>query len=195
MYRAREKQMSIYDYLPPYRGELCNANRWVRLADAIDWDGFEKAVVFNMVAKLPPGEHQTVVCRRFERDGVRHDALCLARMRRAAAAFAFRFLRARQEDPDYPRDVLIRLRVGEQNSKEREVEIQHKAGGKAVLSPELVAQPAVNGLEARFVLLAEVRLGRPDVTKHALEKTHDGERQLAVFLRAAVADDRGDDAD
>ena len=178
MYRAREKQMSIYDYLPPYHGELCNANRWVRLADAIDWDGFEKAVVFNMVAKLPPGEHQTVVCRRFERDGVRHDALCLARMRRAAATLAFRL-----------------LRVGEQNSKEREVEIQHKAGGKAVLSPELVAQPAVNGLEARFVLLAEVRLGRPDVTKHALEKTHDGERQLAVFLRAAVADDRGDDAD
>ena len=35
--------MSIYDYLPPYHGELCNANRWVRLADAIDWDGFEKA--------------------------------------------------------------------------------------------------------------------------------------------------------
>ena len=142
------------------------------------WDGFKKAVVFNMVAKLPPGEHQTVVCRRFERDGVRHDALCLARMRRAAAALAFRL-----------------LRVGEQDSKEREVEIQHKAGGKAVLSPELVAQPAVNGLEARFVLLAEVRLGRPDVTKHALEKTHDGEGQLAVFLRARVADDRGDDAD
>ena len=23
MYRAREKQMSIYDYLPPYHGELC----------------------------------------------------------------------------------------------------------------------------------------------------------------------------
>ena len=45
MYRAREKQMSIYDYLPPYHGELCNANRWVRLADAIDWDGFEKATV------------------------------------------------------------------------------------------------------------------------------------------------------
>ena len=34
MYRAREKQMSIYDYLPPYHGELCNANRWVRLAAA-----------------------------------------------------------------------------------------------------------------------------------------------------------------
>ena len=40
MYRAREKQMSIYDYLPPYHGELCNANRWVQLAAAIDWDGF-----------------------------------------------------------------------------------------------------------------------------------------------------------
>ena len=42
MYRAREKQMSIYDYLPPYHGELCNANRWVRLAAEIDWDAFEK---------------------------------------------------------------------------------------------------------------------------------------------------------
>lgn len=28
---------------PPYHGELCNANRWVQLAAAIDWDGFEKA--------------------------------------------------------------------------------------------------------------------------------------------------------
>ena len=42
MYRAREKQMSIYDYLPPYHGELCNANRWVQLAAAIDWDAFEQ---------------------------------------------------------------------------------------------------------------------------------------------------------
>ena len=43
MYRTREKQMSIYDYLPPYHGELCGANRWVRLAAEIDWDAFEKA--------------------------------------------------------------------------------------------------------------------------------------------------------
>lgn len=42
MYRTREKQMSIYDYLPPYHGELCGANRWVRLAAEIDWDAFEK---------------------------------------------------------------------------------------------------------------------------------------------------------
>lgn len=43
MYRTREKQMSIYDYLPPYHGELCGANRWVRLAAEIDWDAFERA--------------------------------------------------------------------------------------------------------------------------------------------------------
>lgn len=43
MYRAKEKQMSIYDYLPPYHGELCTANRWVRLAAELDWDVFEQA--------------------------------------------------------------------------------------------------------------------------------------------------------
>lgn len=42
MYRVTEHQMSIYDYLPPYHGELANANRWVRLAQAIDWEGFEQ---------------------------------------------------------------------------------------------------------------------------------------------------------
>ena len=35
VYRAREKQMSIYDYLPPYHGELSGRNRWVQLAAAI----------------------------------------------------------------------------------------------------------------------------------------------------------------
>ena len=42
MYRAKEKQMSIYDYLPPYHGELRDKNRWVRLTEAIDWDRFEQ---------------------------------------------------------------------------------------------------------------------------------------------------------
>lgn len=42
MYRTREKQMSIYDYLPPYHGELSGRNRWLLLAEAIDWDRFEK---------------------------------------------------------------------------------------------------------------------------------------------------------
>ncbi|PWM55907.1 MAG: hypothetical protein DBX91_15490 [Subdoligranulum variabile] len=35
--------MSIYDYLPPYHGELCGQNRWVRLAEALDWDRFEQS--------------------------------------------------------------------------------------------------------------------------------------------------------
>ena len=35
--------MSIYDYLPPYHGELSGRNRWLLLADAIDWDQFEKS--------------------------------------------------------------------------------------------------------------------------------------------------------
>ena len=42
MYRAKERQMSIYDYLPPYHGELRDKNRWLLLADAIDWDRFEQ---------------------------------------------------------------------------------------------------------------------------------------------------------
>lgn len=42
MYRSSEHQLSIYDYLPPYHGELAGQNRWVRLADAIDWDAFEQ---------------------------------------------------------------------------------------------------------------------------------------------------------
>lgn len=43
MYRTRPKQMSVYDYLPPYHGELSGRNRWLQLAEAIDWDGFERA--------------------------------------------------------------------------------------------------------------------------------------------------------
>lgn len=43
MYRAKEQQMSVYDYIPPYHGELHPANRWVRLAAELDWDVFEQA--------------------------------------------------------------------------------------------------------------------------------------------------------
>lgn len=42
MYRANQPQISFYDLLPPFRGELNPANRWVRLAQAIDWDTFEQ---------------------------------------------------------------------------------------------------------------------------------------------------------
>ena len=43
MYLVQPKQMSVYDYFPPYHGELEPANRWVRLAAAIDWDAFEQS--------------------------------------------------------------------------------------------------------------------------------------------------------
>lgn len=47
MYRASDNQMSIYDFIPPYHGELAAQNRWVRLAAAIDWAGFEAAYAAN----------------------------------------------------------------------------------------------------------------------------------------------------
>lgn len=42
MYRAQDSQLSFYDFLPPYHGELAADNRWVRLAAAIDWKDFEQ---------------------------------------------------------------------------------------------------------------------------------------------------------
>ncbi len=42
MYRTIQHQMSIDDYLPPYESELVQENRWVRLAQAIDWDAIEQ---------------------------------------------------------------------------------------------------------------------------------------------------------
>ena len=35
MYRAREKHMSIYDYLQPYHGDMCNPKRCMPLDAAI----------------------------------------------------------------------------------------------------------------------------------------------------------------
>ena len=42
MYRSQDSQLSFYDFLPPYHGELAADNRWVRLAAAIDWKSFEQ---------------------------------------------------------------------------------------------------------------------------------------------------------
>ena len=42
MYRTLDSQLSVYDFLPPYHGELSPDNRWVRLAAAVDWDAFER---------------------------------------------------------------------------------------------------------------------------------------------------------
>ena len=65
MYRAKEKQMSIYDYLPPYHGELRDKNRWVRLAEAIDWDRFEQGYseLFAPSGKAPISARIALGCR------------------------------------------------------------------------------------------------------------------------------------
>ena len=65
MYRAKEKQMSIYDYLPPYHGELRDKNRWVRLAEAIDWDRFEQGYseLFAPSGKAAISARIALVCR------------------------------------------------------------------------------------------------------------------------------------
>ena len=49
MYRTLDSQLSVYDFLPPYHGELSPDNRWVRLAAAIDW----KALSGNTAPCLP----------------------------------------------------------------------------------------------------------------------------------------------
>lgn len=42
IYRVTDQQMSVYDYIPPFHGELSHRNRWVRLAAALDWDALEQ---------------------------------------------------------------------------------------------------------------------------------------------------------
>lgn len=52
MYRAKDRksqQMSMYDYMPPFHGELDPKNRWVRLAEDMDWDTFEELYSGNFV--------------------------------------------------------------------------------------------------------------------------------------------------
>ena len=115
------------------------------------WERLEKSVVGDMVPELPPGEHDAVVGRSLERARVRHRAARLARVRDAPAGCAFRLLRLREQD-----------------GKEGEVKVQGKAGRKAVLSPELVAQPAVNGLKELLVMRAQPLFGGADITEHRL---------------------------
>ena len=42
MYRTMHSPLSVYDCLPPYHGALSPDNRWVRLAAAIHWVGFQR---------------------------------------------------------------------------------------------------------------------------------------------------------
>lgn len=43
MYRQSERQLTVYEFILPFSGVLSLQNRWVRLADEIDWCGLEDA--------------------------------------------------------------------------------------------------------------------------------------------------------
>lgn len=42
MYELAETQLTVYDFVQPFGGNLCETNRWVRLADKLDWYSLEK---------------------------------------------------------------------------------------------------------------------------------------------------------
>lgn len=50
MYRVEDSQLSVYDFVPPFSGSLDRNNRWVRLAEALDWPALEKAYAGNFAA-------------------------------------------------------------------------------------------------------------------------------------------------
>jgi hypothetical protein len=54
MYKHRNGQMTVDDFILPFSGELLSANRWVRLASLVPWDEFEKeySVLFGEVGNL-----------------------------------------------------------------------------------------------------------------------------------------------
>lgn len=65
MYRTTQKQMSMYDYLPPGEGALNQTNRWVRLARELDWDVFEQAYsgLFSAGGKVALPARLALGCR------------------------------------------------------------------------------------------------------------------------------------
>lgn len=42
MYKETENQLSVYDFVSPFSGQLSSRNRWVRLAAKIDWYRLEQ---------------------------------------------------------------------------------------------------------------------------------------------------------
>lgn len=42
MYKKTGAQLSVYDYVRPFEGILNENNRWVRLADELDWEHMEE---------------------------------------------------------------------------------------------------------------------------------------------------------
>ena len=56
MYRVEDSQLSVYDFVPPFSGSLDRTNRWVRLAESLDWPALEKAYAGNFAAGGKDGE-------------------------------------------------------------------------------------------------------------------------------------------
>lgn len=42
MYKETEKQLTVYDFVSPFGGTLSTRNRWVKLAEKIDWSALEE---------------------------------------------------------------------------------------------------------------------------------------------------------
>lgn len=42
MYRKKDPQMYLEEFVLPFEGKLCKENRWVKLAEIIPWEGIEK---------------------------------------------------------------------------------------------------------------------------------------------------------
>ncbi len=59
MYHHSENQLTVYDYISPFREELNPDNRWVRLASLLDWDALEQAYA----AHFSPGGKQAIGVR------------------------------------------------------------------------------------------------------------------------------------
>ncbi len=47
MYTMVEDQLTIYDFMEPFGGVLDPENRWVRLANALDWQDMEEKYAAN----------------------------------------------------------------------------------------------------------------------------------------------------
>ncbi len=59
MYHHSEDQLSVYDYLSPFREYLRQDNRWVRLAHQLDWAQLER----DYAAQFAPGGKQAIPFR------------------------------------------------------------------------------------------------------------------------------------
>ena len=66
MYRTLDSQLSVYDFLPPYHGELSPDNRWVRLAAAVDWDAYQQQQYDKLADGLRAGLDMDLVHRIIE---------------------------------------------------------------------------------------------------------------------------------